>query len=90
MAGDKPRTFTTISVSDDIGMHHQGLRCSLVWREIIADSVELVVRAHAYDGLVGFGGCDKNLPGIMMAMVRSNVWLKAPSVDSLTCLVTPT
>src|SRR6185503_20801376 len=52
---------------------HQGMKCSLVSREIIADSIELVVRGHAYDGLVGFGGCDKNLPGIMMAMVRCNV-----------------
>jgi len=54
-------------------MNHQGMKCSLVSREVIADSIELVVRAHAYDGLVGFGGCDKNLPGIMMAMVRCNV-----------------
>ena len=72
-AGGTPRSFTTISVSDGISMNHQGMKCSLVSREIIADSVELVVRAHAYDGLVGFGGCDKNLPGIMMAMIRCNV-----------------
>jgi len=72
-AGGTPRAFTTISVSDGISMNHQGMKCSLVSREIIADSIELVVRAHAYDGLVGFGGCDKNLPGIMMAMVRCNV-----------------
>src|SRR5881275_1993424 len=72
-AGGTPRAFTTISVSDGISMNHQGMKCSLVSREVIADSIELVMRAHAYDGLVGFGGCDKNLPGIMMAMVRCNV-----------------
>jgi dihydroxy-acid dehydratase len=72
-AGGTPRSFTTISVSDGISMNHQGMKCSLVSRELIADSIELVVRGHAYDGLVGFGGCDKNLPGIMMAMVRCNV-----------------
>jgi dihydroxy-acid dehydratase len=75
-AGGSPRAFTTISVSDGISMNHQGMKCSLVSREVIADSVELVMRGHAYDGLIGFGGCDKNLPGIMMAMVRCN----APSV----------
>ena len=72
-AGGTPRAFTTISVSDGISMNHQGMKCSLVSREVIANSIELVVRAHVYDGLVGFGGCDKNLPGIMMAMVRCNV-----------------
>jgi dihydroxy-acid dehydratase len=72
-AGGTPRSFTTISVSDGISMNHQGMKCSLVSREVIADSIELVVRGHAYDGLIGFGGCDKNLPGIMMAMVRCNV-----------------
>jgi dihydroxy-acid dehydratase len=72
-AGGTPRSFTTISVSDGISMNHQGMKCSLVSREIIADSIELVVRGHAYDGLIGFGGCDKNLPGIMMAMIRCNV-----------------
>jgi dihydroxy-acid dehydratase len=71
--GGTPRAFTTISVSDGISMNHQGMKCSLVSREVIADSIELVMRAHAYDGLIGFGGCDKNLPGIMMAMVRCNV-----------------
>ena len=75
-AGGTPRAFTTISVSDGISMNHQGMKCSLVSREVIADSIELVMRGHAYDGLIGFGGCDKNLPGIMMAMVRCN----APSV----------
>src|SRR6516164_11155676 len=72
-AGGTPRAFTTISVSDGISMNHQGMKCSLVSRDLIADSIELVVRGHAYDGLVGFGGCDKNLPGIMMAMIRCNV-----------------
>src|SRR6516162_4643356 len=72
-AGGTPRVFTTISVSDGISMNHQGMKCSLVSREVIADSIELVMRGHAYDGLIGFGGCDKNLPGIMMAMVRCNV-----------------
>lgn len=73
VAGGTPRSFTTISVSDGISMNHQGMKCSLVSRDLIADSIELVIRGHAYDGLVGFGGCDKNLPGIMMAMVRCNV-----------------
>src|SRR6476619_1725455 len=72
-SGGTPCAFTTISVSDGISMNHQGMKCSLVSREIIADSIELVVRGHAYDGLIGFGGCDKNLPGIMMAMIRCNV-----------------
>ena len=72
-AGGTPREFTTISVSDGLSQNHQGMKFSLVSREVIADSIELVVHAHAYDGLVGFGGCDKTLPGIMMAMVRCNV-----------------
>ena len=71
--GGTPREFTTISVSDGISQNHQGMKFSLVSREVIADSIELVVRGHAYDGLVGFGGCDQTLPGIMMAMVRCNV-----------------
>ena len=74
--GAVPVPFTTISVSDGISMNHKGMRLSLVSREIIADSIEAVMRAHAYDALVGFAGCDKTLPGIMMAMVRLN----APSV----------
>jgi dihydroxy-acid dehydratase len=77
-AGGTPRSFTTISVSDGISMNHQGMKCSLVSREVIADSIELVVRGHAYDALIGYAGCDKNLPAIMMAMVRCNV----PSVFS--------
>jgi dihydroxy-acid dehydratase len=72
-AGGTPREFTTISVADSLSMNHQGMKFSLVGREVIADSVELVVRGHAYDALVGFAGCDKTLPGIMMGMVRVNV-----------------
>jgi dihydroxy-acid dehydratase len=74
--GGVPVPFTTISVSDGVSMNHKGMRLSLVSREIIADSIEAVMRGHAYDALVGFAGCDKTLPGIMMAMVRLN----APSV----------
>jgi dihydroxy-acid dehydratase len=74
--GGVPVPFTTISVSDGVSMNHKGMRLSLISREIIADSIEAVMRGHAYDGLVGFAGCDKTLPGIMMAMVRLN----APSV----------
>ena len=70
--GGRPVPFTTISVSDGVSMNHKGMRLSLVSREIIADSIEAVMRAHAYDALVGFAGCDKTLPGIMMAMVRLN------------------
>jgi len=68
-----PREFTTITVTDGIAMGHEGMRSSLVSREIIADSVELTMRGHAYDALVGIAGCDKSLPGMMMAMVRLNV-----------------
>jgi dihydroxy-acid dehydratase len=70
--GAVPIGFTTISVSDGVSMNHKGMRLSLVSREIIADSIEAVMRGHAYDALVGFAGCDKTLPGIMMAMVRLN------------------
>jgi dihydroxy-acid dehydratase len=72
-AGGTPREFTTITVTDGIAMGHAGMKSSLVSREVIADSVELTMRGHCYDGLVGFAGCDKSLPGIMMAMVRLNV-----------------
>jgi dihydroxy-acid dehydratase len=72
-AGGTPREFTTISISDSIPMNHQGMKFSLISREIIADSVEAVVRAHVYDGIVGMGGCDKTLPGMMMGIVRVNV-----------------
>ncbi len=71
--GGTPRRFTTISISDAISMNHQGMKCSLVSREVIADSVELVVRGHCYDGLVAYGACDKNLPAMMMAMTRLDV-----------------
>ncbi|HWI28996.1 MAG TPA: dihydroxy-acid dehydratase [Stellaceae bacterium] len=71
-AGGTPREFTTIAVSDGIAMNHQGMKFSLVSRELIADSIEAVIRAHCYDGLVGFAGCDKTLPGVMMGMVRVN------------------
>lgn len=70
--GGVPVPFTTVSVSDGVSMNHKGMRMSLLSRELIADSIELVMRGHAYDALVGFGGCDKTLPGIMMAMVRLN------------------
>ncbi len=72
-AGGTPREFTTITVTDGIAMGHEGMKSSLVSREIIADSVELTMRGHCYDALVGLAGCDKSLPGIMMAMVRLNV-----------------
>lgn len=72
-AGGTPREFATIAVSDGIAMGHEGMKASLVSREIIADSIEVMVRAHQYDGLVGLAGCDKSLPGTMMAMARLNV-----------------
>ncbi|MGE0312965.1 MAG: dihydroxy-acid dehydratase [Lautropia sp.] len=76
MAGGTAFEFTTVSVSDGVSMNHRGMRMSLMSRELIADSIEMVMRAHAYDALVGLAGCDKTLPGVMMAMVRLN----APSV----------
>lgn len=72
-AGGTPREFTTITVTDGMAMGHQGMKSSLVSRDIITDSVELTMRGHAYDALVGLAGCDKSLPGLMMAMVRLNV-----------------
>ena len=72
-ASGTPREFCTITVTDGIAMGHQGMKSSLVSRECIADSVELTMRGHCYDGLVGLAGCDKSLPGMMMAMVRLNV-----------------
>jgi dihydroxy-acid dehydratase len=72
-AGATPREFCTITVTDGIAMGHQGMKASLPSREVIADSVELTVRGHAYDALVGIAGCDKSLPGMMMAMCRLNV-----------------
>src|SRR5881398_9987 len=68
-----PREFTTITVTDGIAMGHAGMKASLISREIIADSVELTMRGHCYDALVGLAGCDKSLPGMMMAMLRLNV-----------------
>ena len=72
-AGGTPREFCTITVTDGIAMGHQGMKSSLPSREVIADSVELTMRGHAYDALVGLAGCDKSLPGMMMAMCRLNV-----------------
>ena len=68
-----PREFTTITVTDGIAMGHEGMKSSLVSREVIADSIEVSMRGHCYDGLVGIAGCDKSLPGIMMSMLRLNV-----------------
>jgi dihydroxy-acid dehydratase len=72
-AGGTPREFSTISVSDGISMNHEGMKFSLLSRELIADSIEAVVHGLAYDALIGFGGCDKTLPGVMMGMIRCNV-----------------
>jgi len=71
--GATPREFSTIAVSDGIAMGHEGMKSSLISREVIADSIELMVRAHQYDALVGIAGCDKSLPGTMMAMARLNL-----------------
>ncbi len=72
-AGGTPREFTTITVTDGIANGHQGMKSSLISREVIADSVEVTVRGHCYDGLVALAGCNKSLPGMMMAMLRLNV-----------------
>jgi dihydroxy-acid dehydratase len=72
-AGGTPREFCTISVTDGIAMGHEGMKSSLPSREVIADSIELTIRGHSYDALVGIAGCDKSLPGMMMAMCRLNV-----------------
>ncbi|MGH6815072.1 MAG: dihydroxy-acid dehydratase [Hyphomicrobiaceae bacterium] len=72
-AGGTPREFCTITVTDGIAMGHQGMKSSLVSREVIADSIELTMRGHCYDALIGIAGCDKSLPGVMMAMLRLNV-----------------
>lgn len=71
--GCTPREFTAIAVSDGIAMGHEGMKASLVSREIIADSIEVMVRAHGYDGIVGISGCDKSLPGTLMGMARLNL-----------------
>src|SRR5919199_1772857 len=68
-----PREFTTIAVSDGIAMGHEGMKASLISREIIADSIEIMMRAHQYDGIVAISGCDKSLPGSLMAMARINL-----------------
>jgi len=72
-SGGTPREFTTITVTDGIAMGHAGMKASLVSRDVIADSIELTMRGHCYDALVGLAGCDKSLPGVMMAMLRLNV-----------------
>ncbi len=72
-AGGTPREFCTITVTDGIAMGHQGMKSSLASREVIADSIELTMRGHSYDALVGIAGCDKSLPGMMMALLRLNV-----------------
>ena len=72
-AGGTPREFCTITVTDGIAMGHEGMKSSLPSREVIADSVELTMRGHSYDALVGIAGCDKSLPGMMMVMCRLNV-----------------
>ena len=72
-AGGTPREFCTITVTDGIAMGHQGMKSSLVSREVIANSIELTMRGHCYDAMVGIAGCDKSLPGVMMAMLRLNV-----------------
>jgi dihydroxy-acid dehydratase len=72
-SGGTPREFCTITVTDGLAMGHQGMKSSLPSREVIADSVELTMRGHSYDALVGMAGCDKSLPGMMMAMCRLNV-----------------
>src|SRR5207344_329575 len=71
--GGTPRVFTTITVTDGIAMGHQGMKSSLASRDLIADSVELTMRGHCYDAMVTLAGCDKSLPGMMMAMLRLNV-----------------
>src|SRR3990172_2776773 len=72
-AGGTAREFATIAVTDGISMGYEGMKASLVSREVIADSVELMVMAHGYDSLAGIAGCDKSLPGVLMAMARLNV-----------------
>src|SRR5215813_14062440 len=72
-SGGTPREFCTITVTDGIAMGHEGMKSSLVSREVIADSVELTMRGHCYDALVGIAGCDKSLPGMMKSILRLNV-----------------
>lgn len=72
-AGGTPREFVTIAVSDGIAMGHEGMKASLISRDVIADSIELMMHAHRYDALVGLAGCDKSLPGTLMALARLNL-----------------
>src|SRR3989338_7428374 len=72
-AGGVSQIFGTITVSDGIAMGHEGMKFSLVSREVIADSIELVANAQRFDGLISIGGCDKNMPGSLMAMARLNI-----------------
>jgi dihydroxy-acid dehydratase len=72
-AGGMPQTFGTITVSDGISMGTEGMKCSLVSREVIADAIETVVRAQSMDAVIAIGGCDKNMPGAMIALARLNV-----------------
>src|SRR5213592_1090528 len=72
-AGGTPREFATIAVTDGIAMGYEGMKASLVSREVIADSAELMMLAHGYDGLAGIAGCDKSLPGLLMTMARTNI-----------------
>ena len=74
--GGTPREFCTITVTDGIAMGHEGMKSSLISREVIADSAELTVRGHCYDALVGIAGCDKSLPGLMMSMIFIYMYLK--------------
>src|SRR5262245_1315774 len=85
VVGATPREFCTITVTDGIAMGHAGMKSSLPSREVIADSIELTVRGHSYDALVGVAGCDKSQPGMMMAMCRLNV----PSIFIYGCSILP-
>ena len=78
-AGGTPREFCTITVTDGIAMGHEGMKSSLISRDIIADSTELTVRGHCYDALVGVAGCDKSLPGLMMVMLLSLIHISEPT-----------
>jgi dihydroxy-acid dehydratase len=80
-AGGTPREFNTIAVTDGIAMGHIGMKYSLPSRELIADSLEMVVRGHAYDAVLALGACDKTLPGLMMGMIRLNL----PAVAARSC-----
>ena len=83
--GGTPREFTTIAVTDGIAMGYEGMKASLVSREVIADSIELMMFAHGYDALVGIAGCDKSLPGMIMAMARLNLPVRLPLRRQRSC-----